>query len=225
MNIKNITKKRGTFSTIIRNLPKNFHGPGSRGREFSHVCAQDPPMAKRDAGGNLVTAPLPLKKLYIETYKKRLEHRVMKPQHMDIFKLKTLLWELRCNQVSKVKSSPWLMSNLQKTLKGLKNNQSRDPAGLVNELFKPAVLGKDLAKGLLELINGVKFNLFIPDPIQLANITTIFKNKGSRQDLSNDRGIFILPVIRKIIEKMLYSDKYDDIYLFMSDSNIGAICT
>ena len=49
---------------------------------------QDPPMAKRDAGGNLVSAPLPLKKLYIETYKKRLEHRPMKPELQDIYELK-----------------------------------------------------------------------------------------------------------------------------------------
>ena len=38
----------------------------------------DPPMAKKDAGGNLITAPLPLKKLYVETYRKRLEARPMK---------------------------------------------------------------------------------------------------------------------------------------------------
>ena len=83
-------------------------------------------------------------------------------------------------------------------------------------------MGQDLAAGLLDLVNGIKLNLFIPDPIQLANITTIYKNKGSRQDLQNDRGIFILTVIRKIIDNLVYVDKYDDIDLAMSDSNIGA---
>ena len=33
---------------------------------------------------------------------------------------------------------------------------------------------------------------------------------------------FILSVIRKIINKMIYGDKYEDIDQFMSDSNIGA---
>ena len=89
-------------------------------------------------------------------------------------------------------------------------------------LFKPGVLGQDLAIGLLDLINGIKINLFVPSPMQLANITSIYKNKGSRQDLQNDRGIFILSVIRKIVDKMIYRDKYDDLDEFMSDSNVGA---
>ena len=35
----------------------------------------DPPMAKRDNRGNLVTASKSLKKLYIQTYTARLQHR------------------------------------------------------------------------------------------------------------------------------------------------------
>ena len=84
------------------------------------------------------------------------------------------------------------MDDLTKAIKGLKNNQSGDPSGLISELFKPGVMGQDLAQGLLDLCNGVKAELFIPLLVRLANITTIFKNKGSRQDLQNDRGIFIL---------------------------------
>ena len=29
-----------TLESIFRNLENNFHDPGSRGREFSHVCTQ-----------------------------------------------------------------------------------------------------------------------------------------------------------------------------------------
>ena len=87
------------------------------------------------------------------------------------------------------------MSSLQNILKGLKNKQSRDPSGLIGKLFKPGVMGQDLAMGLLDLINGIKSNLFIPENLKLANITTIYKSRGSRQDLLNDRGIFILPIV------------------------------
>ena len=152
---------------------------------------------QKDEGGNLIAAPLSLKKLYIETYKKRLEHRLMKDEYKDIYELKTLLWDLRFNEVKQVKSSPWKVSNLQKILRGLNNSQSRDPSGLVSQLFKPGVAGQDLVAGLLGLINGIKLNLFIPETIKLANITTIFKNKGSRQEMSNDRGIYILSLFRK----------------------------
>ena len=183
---------------------------------------KDPPMAKKDRGGNLVTAPLPLKKLYLETYRERLSHRPMKKEFEDIYQLKTLLWELRYEDVKDVKSAPWDMANLNKAIKGLKINQSGDPSGIISELFKPGVLGQDLAKGLLSLLNGIKAELFIPALLQLANITTIYKNKGSRQDMKNDRGIFILSIFRKLVDKMIYEDKYDAIDEFMSDSNIGA---
>ena len=58
--------------------------------------------------------------------------------------------------------------------------------------------------------------------MQLANISTIYKNKASRMEMKNDRGIFILSVFRKILDKLLYLDKYPDIDKNMSDSNIGA---
>ena len=49
-------------------------------------------------------------------------------------------------------------------------------------------------------------------------------------ELSNDRGIFILGVLRKILDKLIYLDKYPDLELAMSDSKIGArrnknVCT
>ena len=39
---------------------------------------------------------------------------------------------------------------------------------------------------------------------------------------TKDRGIFILSVLRKIFDKLIYNDKYQDIDKGMSDSNIGA---
>ena len=97
-----------------------------------------------------------------------------------------MLWELRYDQVKHVKSSQWEMTDLLKAAKGLKSKQSIDPAGLVSELFKPGVMGQDMAVGLLDMINGIKSNLFIPEIIQLANITSIYKNnRRSRLDISN----------------------------------------
>ena len=55
----------------------------------------------------------------------------------------------------------------------------------------------------------------------LANITTIYKKKGSQLEMENDRGIFILPAFRMILEKRIYRDKYSFIDENMSDSNVG----
>ena len=53
----------------------------------------DPPMAKHDSKGNLITNPAALKKLYLQTYTERLSHRPMKPELLDIFYLKSELWK------------------------------------------------------------------------------------------------------------------------------------
>ena len=92
----------------------------------------DPPMAKYDSKGNLITAPETLKKLYLETYRKRLSHRTMKEDYLDILYLKTELWESRLENLKKIKTPPWNMTNLEKVLKGLKNNKSMDPHGMIN---------------------------------------------------------------------------------------------
>ena len=190
----------------------------------SKVCPRprDPPMAKRDVQGNLITAVAPLKKLYIDTYRYRLRHRNMKPEYQEIYQLKTQLWELRFEELKLKESAPWDTKNLMQILKKLKNNKTRDPSRYLNEIFKPGIIGQDLAIGLLDFVNGIKTNLYIPDMLKLANISTIYKNKGSRQDLNNDCGIFGLSVLRNIIDKLIYEDKYSDIDKYMSDSNIGA---
>ena len=40
--------------------------------------------------------------------------------------------------------------------------------------------------------------------------------------MSSDRGVFILVILRKILDKLIYGDKNDHIAGGMSDSNIGA---
>jgi hypothetical protein len=107
-------------------------------------------------------------------------------------------------------------------LKKLKNNKTRDPQGLINEIFKPGVIGMDLKLAILNLFNGIKVELYFPQFLQFANITTIYKKKGSRQDLNNDRGIFVVSVLRMILDSLVYEEKYPEVDRNMSDSNIGA---
>ena len=57
--------------------------------------------------------------------------------------------------------------------------------------------------------------------MQLANITSIYKRKGSRNSLDSDRGIFVTNILKRIIDGLIYSDKYGEIDEGMSDSNIG----
>ena len=102
------------------------------------------------------------------------------------------------------KSEPWKLKELNKVLKSLKNNKTKDPHGMINEIFKPGVIGPDLKNALLQLFNGMKSNLEIPDYMTLANISSLYKNRGSKFDMENQRGIFILTVLKKISDKLMF---------------------
>ena len=183
---------------------------------------RDPPMAKYDEQGKLVTNPKALKSLYINHYRQRLEHRPIKARYLENFEKKEYLWKLRFEQLKDNKTVEWSSKELRKSLLDLKVNKSRDHNGLINELFKPPVIGVKLENALLRLVNGMKRKYFIPQKVQLANISTIYKKKGSKNILENDRGIFTLSVHRKIIDRLVYQEKYPLVDEKMSDSNIGA---
>ena len=47
---------------------------------------------------------------------------------------------------------------------------------------------------LLKLFNKIKESGYIPDFMELADIATIYKGKGDKSYLENDRGIFIVTI-------------------------------
>ena len=57
--------------------------------------------------------------------------------------------------------------------------------------------------------------------MELMSITSLYKNKGVRSDLGNDRGIFNVSKVRSILDKVVYADVYEDIDSNMSFSNVG----
>ena len=113
------------------------------------------------------------------------------------------------------------MSELQKVTSNLKTKKAADPMGLVFEIFRPKVAGSDLLQSLLYLCNQVKEKCEVPKFMELTNISSIYKKKGSKSDLNNDRGVFNVMTIRSIIDNLLYNDFYDKIDSSMSDSNVG----
>ena len=123
----------------------------------------------------------------------------------EIKGLKETLFHLRLNQAKQCRSKPWDMDQLDTVLLSLKTTKARDPLGMVNDLFKDGVLGLDLKESLLQLLNLVKQNLLIPEFVQWANITSLYKGKGDKLDLSNDRGIFLVTIFRSILMKLIYT--------------------
>ena len=179
------------------------------------------PIAKKDFKGKLVTDPKQLKKLLANEYKQRLRTRPTRPDMFDLEDRKNDIFEMQLKIASQASSSPWKLNDLDEALKNLKNNKSRDHAGYANEIFKSGVIGGDLKLSLLKLFNKIKCSGEIPKFMKFANITTIPK-KGSLTNLENERGIFRVDVIRSILMRLIYNNKYSVIDKNMSDCQMGS---
>ena len=84
------------------------------------------------------------------------------------------------------------------------------------------MIGSDLKNSLLTLYNKIRDNCFLPEFVEWADITSLYKGKGDRLDLISDRGIFVVTVFRSILMKLIDKEKYEIIDRSMSDSNVGA---
>ena len=114
------------------------------------------------------------------------------------------------------------MEDLDLALKDLPKGKARDALGQANELFKEEAAGSDLKLATLKLMNLIKKKHTFPESLQACNITSLYKNKGSRKDLMQYRGVFRLTVLRSILDKLMYNDLYETIDQNLTDGNVGA---
>ena len=182
----------------------------------------EPPTAMLDPMGNIVTTRSGIEKLTVETFKERLKPWKIKDElHMYQMQREQLCDE-RLKEASENKTPPWDMEDVNTVLKQLKLNKSRDPLGLGNELFRPNNAGNDLKLAVLKMMNQIKDQQVVPEALKYCNITSIYKQKGSKKDFDNYRGIFRVTVLRSILDKLIYNYEYQSIDENLTDSNVGA---
>ena len=56
----------------------------------------------------------------------------------------------------------------------------------------------------------------------IYDISSIYKNKGNKNNFDSYRGIFWVPILRTILDRLIYNDEYGVIDEALSDSNVGA---
>ena len=79
-------------------------------------------------------------------------------------------------------------------------DKARDALGMANELFKEEAAGTDFKLAILKLMNLIKKTSKFPRIMELCNITSIYKNKGSHKDFDSYRGIFRVTVLQSILD-------------------------
>ena len=185
--------------------------------------SRDPPTAMIDPrSGNLITDDEKIQEAAVFTYTKRLENRPIRENLSSIKDAKEILCEKLLEVARANKTPPWEMKHLEKVLKYLKKNKSRDPHGFCNELFRPEVAGDDLKLALLKLMNRIKTDQVFPDCMEPCNISSIWKRKGSRNDFDSYRGIFRVTIFRTILDRLIYNDEYNTLDANLTDCNVGA---
>ena len=179
------------------------------------------PIAKRNQRGKLVSNPHELKKVLAREYKDRLRQRSIRQDLLAMRNRRKKIFLLKMKLSGKRRTPDWNLTQLERALKDLKNNKSRDFEGYVNEIFKADVIGEDLKKSLLVMFNKMKRKKLIAKFMNFSNISTVHK-KGSKILLENERGIFRVSVIRSILMRLIYNTNYSIIDRNMSDCQMGA---
>ena len=70
-----------------------------------------------------------------------LRHRKIHSKLVHLQTLKEILCHKRLTVAARQKRAQWTQLDLGKVLRSLKNNQCRDPQGLIHELFKTGTAG------------------------------------------------------------------------------------
>ena len=93
----------------------------------------DPPAAKKNSEGVLITGRKELKVLYLETYKARLTPNDISEDLVELKKLKEYLFSLRKRLAESERSKDWTLEQLEKVLKKLNNGKACDAHGHIYE--------------------------------------------------------------------------------------------
>ena len=87
------------------------------------------------------------------------------------------LWKFVLDDMKQIKTKDWTESDLEKALKSMKKNKTRDPHDLINELFKEGIMGKDMKLALLSVFNQIKRDQKLPTALKFANITSFIQEQ------------------------------------------------
>ena len=71
-------------------------------------------------------------------------------------------------------------------------------------------------------MNRIKEEEIYLDALELCNISSVYKRRGSRNQFLNYRGIFRLVIFRSIMDRLIYNDEYENIDSNLTDCNVGA---
>ena len=155
-----------------------------------------------DGMGNELSDPGNIRNQFQAEFLHRLRQREPK-EHIKCHEtLQNDLCMLRIENCRIVESNDFSKSELESVIRSLKNGKSRDTVGFIREIFKQG--GRFLLLSVLEMMNCIRRHKVFPmDWKKMSLQTTLKKQNGSMTTLNNYRGIFVVPILSLIFEKLL----------------------
>ena len=142
-----------------------------------------------------------IRNAYSHEFESRLEHNKIHEAYESYEEMTNILCELYVNAARKILSRDFTVEEIRRVIKSLKNKKSPGPDEITNEILKYA--GEGLLQELVSVMNAIKNDTGSPEQWNKVLITAIFKNKGSKRELVNYRGIFLSSCISKLCEKLI----------------------
>ena len=165
---------------------------------------KDPKMAiKSKDGKTKLTDKNKIQERYKEYFKELLINRKTNEEYLEHERInKEIFNNMKIKAYDKNKINEQIsISEIQKTMKILKNNKTPGPDEIANELLKNT--GTNLQINMQNMINMFIEKEQIPDELTRIYIKTLYKGKGEISDLKNQRGLFLSNNILKFIEKII----------------------
>ena len=159
------------------------------------------PHSVMNSFGNEVTDPDNIVNEFRSEFQHRL--RIREPQdHIKGYELlHNTLCDLRLQNCTAAKSPDFTITELKAALGELKSGKCADSSGFVREIFSRG--GLALLQSMLDMFNRIKKSKTFPLDWNKMYVQTIKKKNGSMKKLNNYRGIFLVPIMSLIFEKLL----------------------
>lgn len=150
--------------------------------------------------GNEVYGEDIIKDTYKREFNHRLRERQIVPELKNYEERTKLLCQLYTESAKENKTPEYTASELDIVVKKLKKNKSSGRDKLPPEIF--ICWGEKLKHLTLHIMNAVKDSHVIPKQWFDVLISTIYKNKGNKKMLVNQRGIFLKQILSKMFERI-----------------------
>ena len=159
------------------------------------------PLSILDRHDNLLTDSINIKNEYRTEFQCRLRKREIRSDLKWYESFQNHLCQLRIKACRSSISPNFSLDEVKHSVGEPKLGRSADPTGMVREIFKK--FGDGLLYSLVEMVNTIKASKNRLSDWNKIWIRTLKKRKGTFRKLNNYRGIFLVPILSIIFEKLL----------------------